>query len=84
MGGWKEVDWIKIPDTELAMIRKGTGSWGEGIYALCARKGCTVTQALLGFFAVQGFPMLPLAGADDESQLLELTEAMRMEFDGKD
>ena len=28
--------------------------------------------------------MLPLAGADDESQLLELTEAMRMEFDGKD
>ena len=27
MGGWKEVDWIKIPDTELAMIQKGTGSW---------------------------------------------------------
>lgn len=63
---------------------EGNRKLAEGIYALCDRKGYTVTQALMGFFAVQGFPMLPLVGADDEGQLGELEEAMRMEFDRKD
>ncbi len=38
MGGWKEVDWIKIPDTELAMIQKGTGSWGRDICPVCQER----------------------------------------------
>lgn len=43
-----------------------------------------MTQVLLGFFAVQDIPMLPLAGADNEQQLKELILTLGTEFDARD
>ncbi|MEW4412189.1 aldo/keto reductase [Clostridium sp. AN503] len=54
------------------------------IYRLCEQKGYTITQALMGFFAVQDFDVLPLASADDQGQFEELSKAMATEFDAAD
>ncbi len=52
----------------------------DSIYKLCEIKGLSVTQVLLGFFAVCDLPMLPLAGASSMEQLEELNEVLRTEF----
>lgn len=54
------------------------------IYKLCERKDYTVTQALLGFFEVQDFDVLPLASADNREQFAELSRALGTGFDVKD
>lgn len=56
----------------------------EEIYRLCEQKGYTVTQILLGFFAVQDFDALPLAGVSSEEQLDELLQTLSTAFDGRD
>ena len=47
----------------------------DGICKLCEEKGYSITQALLGFFGIQDFDVLPLA---------ELVKTLSMEFDAKD
>ena len=49
-----------------------------------ARRGLTITQALLGFFQVQDVPMLPLASASNLAQLAELEKALQTEFSPAD
>lgn len=56
----------------------------QHIYALCERRGCSVTEVLLGFFAVQPVPMLPLASAANLEQLSQLTKAMHTDFRAED
>lgn len=56
----------------------------EGICKLCEEKGWTITQALLGFFGIQDFPVLPLASASNQNQLKELNQALTTEFRAED
>ena len=56
----------------------------DGICKLCEEKGYSITQALLGFFGIQDFDVLPLASADNQEQLAELVKTLSMEFDAKD
>ena len=56
----------------------------KGIYELCERKGYSITQALMGFFAVQDFDVLPLASADNPEQLQDLKNALATEYDPAD
>ena len=56
----------------------------EGLEALCREKGWCLTQALLGFIAVQDFPMVPLAAASSAAQLKDLTDTLSTEFSAAD
>lgn len=56
----------------------------EEIYKLCEEKGYNITQALLGFIAVQDFDMVPLAAASSSEQLKDLTDTLSTEFSAKD
>lgn len=56
----------------------------EEIYKLCDEKGYTITQALMGFFDVQDFDVLPLASADNQAQLAELDKTLATEFNVSD
>lgn len=56
----------------------------KGLDELCARRGLTITQALLGFFQVQDVPMVPLASASNLAQLAELEKALQTEFSPAD
>lgn len=56
----------------------------EELYKLCNKKGYTITQALLGFFAVQDFDVFPLVGASSQEQLAELNQVLLTEFDPRD
>ena len=56
----------------------------DAIYDLCRRKGCSITQVLMGFFAVQDLDMVPLAGARNLEQLQDLKNALKTEYDVRD
>ena len=56
----------------------------DAVYKLCEEKGYSITQALLGFFAVQGFDILPLVSADDQEQLAEIAATLSIEFSKSD
>lgn len=76
----KGIDAVK----EMCYNTEGNLKVADGIFKLCDEKGYTITQALLGFFRVQDFDVLPLASADNMSQLEELEKALNMEYDPKD
>ncbi|MCI8948651.1 MAG: aldo/keto reductase [Lachnospiraceae bacterium] len=69
---------------ESCFYTKDNVNLAKEIKALCIKKGYGMTQVLLGFFAVQDIPMLPLAGADNEQQLKELILTLGTEFDARD
>lgn len=54
------------------------------LFELCERNRYTITQALLGFFSVQDFSALPLAGVDNCGQLAELNKTLCTEFNKED
>ncbi|MEN8076894.1 aldo/keto reductase [Clostridioides difficile] len=54
------------------------------IEALREKYNATISQILLGFFFQQGMDICPLAGADNEQQLLEVMGTFDIDFDPKD
>ncbi len=56
----------------------------EGIYRLCDEKGYSITQALIGYIAVQPLPMVPLAAASNDGQLQDITAALKTDFEAAD
>ena len=52
----------------------------KNIYDLCERKGYSITQVLMGFFATRDIPMLPLAAANNEEHLKDIAIALKTEF----
>ena len=56
----------------------------EGLYRLCDEKGWSITQALIGFIAVQEIPMMPLAAASSREQLKDIEAALQTEFSPED
>ncbi|HIT89085.1 MAG TPA: aldo/keto reductase [Candidatus Merdenecus merdavium] len=63
---------------------KGNLKIAEDLYKLCERKGYSITQALLGFFAVQDMEMVPLVGVSNQNQLRELGKVIETEFTPED
>ena len=60
----------------LALARK--------VDALCRKYDATITQVLLGFFLSAEIPMVPLASANNVTQLTEIATAPEIPFDPKD
>lgn len=54
------------------------------ILNLCQFYHCTISQALLGFFLVQDFTMIPLAGAASIAQLDDIMHSTDIPFQKKD
>ena len=54
------------------------------IGVLREKYNATISQILLGFFFQQGIDICPLAGADNEQQLLEIMGTFDIDFDPKD
>lgn len=54
------------------------------IEALREKYNATISQILLGFFFQRGMDICPLAGADNEQQLLEAMGTFDIDFDPKD
>ena len=51
---------------------------------LCRKYDATITQVLLGFFLSSDVPMVPLASANNVTQLTEIATAPEIPFDPKD
>lgn len=53
---------------------------GRKVSELCERRGYSVTQVLMGFFATRKVKMLPLAAVDSTRHLKDITDALHTDF----
>lgn len=56
----------------------------RGLQTLCKKYGCSITQALLGFFYVQAYPIVPLVGFSKISQLEDALNSVNIPFTQED
>lgn len=59
---------------------EGNKNVALGIDKICQKYQCSITQALLGFFMVQDFTMIPLAGASSLEQLKDIVKTTDIPF----
>ena len=56
----------------------------KNIYGLCEKRGYSITQVLMGFFATRDIPMLPLASVNNKEHLEDIAMALKTEFSKED
>lgn len=56
----------------------------EKVQRLCKKYCASISQVLLGFFLSQDFPIVPLVGSDNVSQLNDVIKTPEMTFDPAD
>lgn len=54
------------------------------IESLCKKYSCTITQVLMGFFFLHDFPIIPLVGSANLSQLEDLLHSTEIHFEKED